>query len=237
MRSRMEVRAGRALAVWLAALVSLSVFGATDKPFRKWTLEEAVEILTDSPWARQETFTRVVGGIGSGVMGEKEIYNTFFVRFLSARPVREAYARIQQIQAGYDELDRDGRRRVDESLASVLRLDSSRWIVLTVSFRSNDSSIEQRMKEFFEVETTDSMRSKVRLSTGHFPELELAAYFPPRDEAVGAKFVFPRSVDGTPVVSPDDPHVTFEIDVPGFESDLRATFPVSGMLINGKPVL
>lgn len=237
MRSRMEVKARRALAVSLAALVSLPVFGATDKPFRKWTLEEAVEVLTDSPWARQETFTHVVGGIGSGVMGEKEIYSTFFVRFLSARPVREAYARVQQIQAGYDKLDRDGRRRVDKSLASVLCLDSSRWIVLTVSFRSNDSTIELRMKEFFEVETTDSMRSKVRLSTGHFPQLELAAYFPPRDEAVGAKFVFPRNVDGTPVVSPDDTHLTFEVDVPGFESDLRATFPVSSMLIEGKPVL
>lgn len=170
-------------------------------------------------------------------MGEKEIYSTFFVRFLSARPVREAYARVQQIQAGYDKLDCDERRRLDESLASVLRLDSSRWIVLSVSFRSNDSTIELRMKEFFEVETTDSMRGKVRLSTGHFPRLELAAYFAPRDEAVGAKFVFPRDIDGTPVVSPDDSHVTFEVDVPGFESDLRATFPVSGMLIEGKPVL
>jgi hypothetical protein len=234
----MKVRARCALAVSLAAMVSLSVFGAaTDKPFRKWTLDEAVEVLTNSPWARQETFTRVVGGIGSGVMGEKEIYSTFFVRFLSARPVREAYARVQQIQAGYDNLDRDERRRVDESLASVLRLDSSRWIVLTVSFRSNDSTMELRMKEFFEVETTESMRSKVRLSTGHFPQLELAAYFPPRDEAVGAKFVFPRNVEGTPVVSHDDPYVTFEVDVPGFESDLRATFPVSSMLIKGKPVL
>jgi hypothetical protein len=233
----MEVIARCGLAVSLAALVSLSVFGATDKPFREWTLEEAVEVLTNSPWARQETFTRVVGGIGSGVMGEKEIYSTFFVRFLSARPVREAYARVHQIQAGYDKLDRDGRRRVDESLASVLRLDSSRWIVLSVSFRSNDSAIELRMKEFFEVETTDSMRGKAHLSTGHFPQLELAAYFPPRDEAVGAKFVFPRNVDGTPVVSPDDPHVTFEVDVPGFESDVRTTFPVSSMLIKGKPVL
>jgi hypothetical protein len=234
----MEVRAPRALAVSLAALVSLSVFGAaTDKPFRKWTLDEAVEVLTNRRGRARRPFTRVVGGIGSGVMGEKEIYSTFFVRFLSARPVREAFARVQQIQAGYDKLDRDGRRRMDESLASVLRLDSSRWIVLTVSFRSNDSTIELRMKEFFEVETTDSMRSKVRLSTGRFPQLELAAYFPPRDEAIGAKFVFPRNVDGTSVVSHDDPHVTFEVDVPGFESDLRATFPVSGMLIKDKPVL
>ena len=59
-----------------------------EQPYLKWTLEEAVEILNQSPWARQETFTRVIGGIGSGLHGEKEIYSTFFVRLLSARPVR-----------------------------------------------------------------------------------------------------------------------------------------------------
>src|SRR5262245_2057413 len=72
----------------LAAIRTLfAAGGAVQKPFRRWTLEEAVEILTDSPWARQETFTRVIGGVGSGVLGEKEIYNTFYLRFLSALPV------------------------------------------------------------------------------------------------------------------------------------------------------
>src|SRR6058998_1002528 len=211
--------------------------GILGKPYTTWTLEEAVEVLNQSPWARQETFTRVVGGIGSGVLGEKEIYSTFFVRFLSARPVREAYARVQQIQAGYDQLAAQEKRRLDASLASVLTLDSSRWIVVAVSFRSNDSSIELRMKEFFEVETTESMQSKAHLSTARYPQLELAAYFPPRDDAVGAKFVFPRKVDGQPVVAREDQTVTFDLEVPGFERDLRASFTVPRMMVKGEPVL
>jgi hypothetical protein len=43
-----------------------------------------------------------VAGVGSGVSGEKEIFNTFYVRFISAQPVREALARIQQLQFGHD---------------------------------------------------------------------------------------------------------------------------------------
>jgi 3-oxoacyl-(acyl-carrier-protein) synthase len=81
----------------------------TLEPFHLWSLDRAVKLLNDSPWARQETYTRVIKGVGSGISGEKEIYNTFYVRFLSARPVREAYARIQQIQHGYDSMVPDRR--------------------------------------------------------------------------------------------------------------------------------
>jgi len=223
--------------LWIARGAFSFPPAAGDKPFRQSTLEEAVEIHTQSPWAREETFTRFVGGIVSGVLGEKEIYSSFCVRFLSARPVREAYARVQQIQAGYDQAAAQEKRRIDASLASVLKLDSSRWIVVAVSFRSNDSSIELRMKEFFDVETTESMQSKAHLATARYPQLELSAYFPPRDDAVGAKFVFPRKVDDQPVVAREDQTVTFELEVPGFERDLRASFTVPRMMVNGEPVL
>jgi hypothetical protein len=202
-----------------------------------WTLEEAVGILTHSPWARQETFTFVVGGIGSGIAGEKEIYSTFFVRLLSARPVREAFARVRQIQSNYDALGREERKKFDASLEPGLRLDVHRWIVVTLGFRSNDPNAELRVKQFLEVQTTETMKSRAYLSTTHFPQLELAAYFPPREEVVGAKFVFPRKVIGIPVVIAEDETMTFELDVPGFDRGLRIRFDVSEMLLKGEPAL
>jgi hypothetical protein len=235
------VRAAAILAILsLVIPTSASAFSFAydiSRPFRSWTLEEAIEVLTQSPWARQETFTRVVGGIGSGVLGEKEIYTTFYVRFLSAPPVREAYARVQQIQAGYDAGSVDEKKRIDASLGSVLKLDSKRWIIVAVGFRSNDSSIELALKEFFDVQTSDSIRSKAHLSTALHPQVEPVAYFGPREEAVGAKFVFPRKVEGEPIVTNEAEAVTFELSVPGFERDVRVTFPVTGMVINGEPVL
>jgi hypothetical protein len=225
----------------VVGLLALRAFASSSdaltKPFRKWSLDEAVEILNNSAWARQETYTRVVGGIGSGVLGEKEILETFFVRFVSARPIREAYARVQQIQSGYDRLSTEQKRRMDRSLVPVVRLDSSRWIVLAVSFRSNDESTERQVKQFFEIETTESMRPRAFLSTDRFPQVKLEAYFAPTDEALGAKFVFPRYVGGKPVVVKTDESVTFEIDVPGLERDLRARFAVAHMVIKGDLVL
>jgi len=210
---------------------------ATEKDFHSWSLEEAVAVLTSSPWARQETYTRLIGGIGSGLSGEKEIYSTFFVRFLSARPVREAYARIKQLQEGYEQMSREDRRKLDSALDPGLRLDVRNWIVLTLGFRSNDQNLELRVRQFLEDQTTETMKNRARFSTARFPQLLLAAYFPPAEEIVGAKFVFPRVVEGKPVVSPEDSRVTFELDVPGFDPELRANFAVAAMLVEGKPAL
>ena len=71
-------------------------FPFLEEPFTSWSLDEAVTVLNDSPWARQTTFTEVVEGVGSGVRGEKEIFNTFYTRILSSLPVRQAFVRVEQ---------------------------------------------------------------------------------------------------------------------------------------------
>jgi len=218
----------------------LPLYGGLDqltKPFQKWTLEEALAILHQSPWARQQTFTQVVGGIGSGISGEKEIYSTFYVRFLSAKPIREAYARVRQIQEKYDELSKEEKKKLDDSLTAGLKLNVTNWIVVALTFRSNDPNVELGLKQFLEVQTSETIRARAFLSNARFPQIPPSAYFPPRDEVVGAKFVFPRRVDGQPVVSTGDEGISFELDVPGFASVLRVSFPVAEMMVKGEPVI
>jgi hypothetical protein len=235
-------RAGKTFLVLVCAFFLVgTTFGAdasyAGKSFRKWTLQEALEVLTQSPWSRQETFTRVVGGIGSGIAGEKEIYSTFFLRFLSAQPVREALARVRQILSGYDQMDRDGKKRMDAALEPGLRLDVHRYIVLALEFRSNDPNLEMRVRQALESQTTETIKSRVYLSTDHFQQIEIAAYFPPEENIVGARFVFPRRLVGIPVVFPDDVSLVFELDVPGFDRTLRLKFDVPAMLRKGEPAL
>lgn len=214
---------------------SLLAGGAANRSFRQWTLDEAVKILTESPWARQETFTRLISGIGSGVRGEKEIYNTFFIRFLSARPVREAYARVLQIQQGYDDLSAGEQKEADAAINRLLELDVDRWIVLAVSFRSNDADMERQVRQYWRLQTTETMRNRAFLSTSRFSQVQVAAFYPPAEEAVGAKFVFPRTIAGDPVVSRQDKQITFELlGVPGAQPELRTTFAVSEMLSEGE---
>jgi len=207
------------------------------EPFGSWSLDQAVKVLNDSPWARRETFTRVIHGVGSGISGEKEIYNTFYVRFLSARPVREAYARIQQIQYGYDRMLPHDKRRFEALQSPNLNMDVSRWIVLSVSFRSNDPNEESAIRRYFQSETVETLRTKAYLSTASCPQVALSAYFPHEEESVGAKFIFPREVNGVSVIGRDCPNVILELlDVPGTESRLCARFEVDPMMVGNRLV-
>jgi hypothetical protein len=225
------------LSTLLIAVLLAPVLGLPQGEYDSWSLAEAVSLLNDSSWARQETFTRVLGGVGSGIQGEKEIYSTFFVRFLSASPIRQAYARIKLIHLGYEQLRGEAKRELRESVEESLDLDVRRWIVVAVAFRSNIPRTESSIDQFFQSQTVETLRDDAFLSTTQFPKLELHAYFPPREESVGAKFVFPRSLDGVPVVRDTDETVVFELDVPGFGSQLRATFMVNEMILEGQLVL
>ncbi|MEE8583580.1 MAG: hypothetical protein V3T83_01890 [Acidobacteriota bacterium] len=222
------------LVILLAALpLPAAIRGQSplQKKFQSWTREDAVWILNRSPWARRETFTRVVGGIGSGVRGEKEILSTYFVRFLSARPIREAFVRIQQIQRGYHQMTAAQKRRFDQMTQPGLDLDVRRWIVVAVAFRSNDSDQEIQFQRHLRAQTLETLRNTTSLSTRRFPELQPVAYFPPQEDSVGAKFVFPRLVDGSPVTSPQDREITFEMEAPVATDQLRSTFQVQEMRI------
>lgn len=239
------------IAVLFSPLLAIAATSWTNvKPFHEWSLDEAVKVLNNSPWARQETFTRVIRGVGSGVSGEKEIYNTFYVRFLSARPIREAFARVQQIRHGYGTMFPENRRRFDRAQMRKLDLDVKKWIVLTVGFRSNDPNEESRVRRFFQSETVETMKTKAFLSTATCPQVEIVAYFPPREESVGAKFVFPREYDGLPVITKECSSISLELlDVPGTDSEsrgnsrsggdsrLRATFDVEAMIVDGRIII
>jgi hypothetical protein len=210
----------------------------TQEPYTDWSQDKAVEILNDSPWAKHETFTEIVGGQGSGRSGEKEIYSTFYIRFLSARPIREAYARIQQIQYGYDAMNGKEKLRFERMQKLNIELDDSQWIVVTVGFRSNDPNEESDVRRFFQSETLETLKTKAFLSTPTCSQVEISAYFPPREESVGAKFVFPRVVNGIPVVTEDCESVTFELlDVPGADPNLQATFRIESMVVDGKVII
>ena len=203
--------------------------------FSSWTLAKAQQVLNSSPWARQETYTDVVSGVGSGISGEKEIFNTFYVRFVSAEPVREAIARIQQIQYDYEKLPEEDKIRFDRFTQDNLLSGFGDWIVVAVSFRSNDPNEESDVRRFFERETTETLKSKAFLSTRQFSQVGIRTYFPPRDEGIGAKFIFPRSVEGIPIVTDSTDSVTFELlDVPAAKPRLRAKFSVKDMRVNGK---
>ena len=225
------IRAFWLLGVVVPIAIVASAMGRDDAPPSDGDLTEqrALEILNDSPWSRQQTDTRLIEGVGSGEYGEKEIFSRYYVRILSAAPVRQAFDRVWEFIR--PEAAPQNRERADVTREIWNKVDSSH-IVIAVAFRSNEPEMQRNIDRTLRAQTLDTIRNRAYLSTSSFAQLRPVAYEPPNEPAVGAEFVFPRFVDGVDVVSRGEA-MTFEFNLPTRGPDVRVTFPLTGELIAG----
>src|SRR5678815_5816769 len=96
------------LAFYLA--VSLAVAQKKLKPWHEWSKTEAEKVLNDSPWAHPQVDMELtdpnrlnrsrVAGIGNedtrSRLNEERV--AYYIRFYSARPIRQAFVRLLQLQ-------------------------------------------------------------------------------------------------------------------------------------------
>ena len=208
-----------------------------DSPFQDWSEKYSLNILNESPWANNETYIRQLRGVGSGIQGEKEIYNTYFVRFLSAKPIRKAFARVRELHIDYAKMGESEKSTFQKENQKAVDMDLKDWIVVSVAFRSNVPREESRVDQFLMGQTTETLKTRAYLSTAKFPRIEIADYIPPTEKIVGAKFIFPRTKDGMDIVTAGDEKIVFEFDAPGSDPLLRTTFEIEEMMLEGELIL
>ena len=161
-------------------------------------------------------------GVGSGRFGEKELFSRFYVRVLSAQPVRDAYLRVRQSL----ETKAEAGEAEPKSLLQDPRLDQF-WAI-AVTFRSNDPDLAREVINTLQAQATDTVRNRAYLSTTDFPQHQIIAYSPSVDSAIGAVFFFPRSVGQTPVISSRDSEFVFDLEFPDeHQTKIRVTFPIT----------
>lgn len=228
---------------FLAAAMPLLAQEFWDGPSEKWNAKQVSRMIGDSPWSQSQTLSTALTGKDSGLQGEKEIFNKFTVRFFSALPVREAYVRLMQIVNRYEDMAPAQRSEFDARFKRALNLDVSDRVIVALEFASNDPDANREMKRFLETARTDTIKQSVYLITEHLGRVELREYFPPSSDGTGAKFIFPRTVNGKSLVSAADKEVRFEFQAPLIDRNaggqnnrqrLLATFKVAKMFYKGE---
>jgi hypothetical protein len=76
------------------------------KPYQQWSNNEAMKILTDSPWAQTSDLIRDLDQFSTRP-GTRDLPPSFaatIVRLRSALPVRQAFVRLKQLSIKYDKL-------------------------------------------------------------------------------------------------------------------------------------
>ncbi len=234
---------------------------SADRPFTKWSLKETQKILTDSPWAKQMTLTEAVTdtyrsgtidglnlrettegrrGYGiskdAGVAGDKEHYHTYTVRFYSALPVRQAHLRLLQINSKYDLMTPDQKRSFDEKYSYLLDMDVSRDIVISLEFVSNDQNLNLEVNQRLRQATKDLLVQSAYLISDRMNRVPLQAYIPPADDGTGAKLVFPRTVQGEPVIIARDREAKLEFFPPGTDQKVYVTWKIKDLVKSGVPI-
>ncbi len=202
-----------------------------DKPFNQWKKGDVFKVLNDSPWAMQQMFTSQVGSKGAGTGGEQERHSQYTIRFFSARPVREAYVRMIQLMNNYDSLPADQKSAFDQRMAKPLAMEFTDEIIIAGEFGGNDPDKRRGIETELKQKTAEQFKQSVYLISDRLGQVQLKAYYPPSQDGTGFKFVFPRTVDGKPVIAPEDKEVMFKWY---FWDELTISFKVKEFMYNGK---
>jgi len=235
------------------------ILGAEDKfltkPFKQWKDKEVVKVLNNSAWAKQQTFASAYGvkeggvrgdekvefssdptgsrkdRMSSGVGGEKELMDTYTVRLFTAQPVREAHVRAVQLAMGYDSLEPAAKGQFDQKTQRALGMDTSSQIIVAVDFATNNKQYQIDVEKRLGLLTAQQLQQSAYLISQRLGRVQIQQYFPPAPDRTGLKMVFPRTVNGQPVISPEDKEVTFEWY---FDKKVLVTFPIQDLMYKGK---
>ncbi len=205
----------------LFAVVTIVAIGAAfllakdfwENPFDKWSQKDVVKMITDSPWASSQTTASTGLTKDGGRAGENETFYKITARFFSALPIREAYVRMSRLMNKYDEMTAEQKQQFDTRFNKPLTLDFGDTVVIVLDYSSNpnDANFTRDMKNFLDTATAETLKQNVYLITKGNGRLDLKEYYPPGKMVPGATFVFPRKVDGKPIVSAEDKELRFQV--------------------------
>ncbi|HEY2964148.1 MAG TPA: hypothetical protein VGJ37_17130 [Pyrinomonadaceae bacterium] len=228
-------------------LVSLAL-AQKQKPWTEWTKKDIERTLNDSAWGQTQTegddetsnsssgaITQVAAPRAadreinrSGDSGEAKLVRTvkYHVRFLSAKPVRAAFARMVLLAKG----------QADEALTGQLQAfidrDFADYIVVSVGIEVGDQKMAMPLMRAFTAATTEALQKNVYLERKDGKKLFLSDYRAPVEDGMGAKFVFSRVVDGQPFLGENDT-VRFVAQL-NEKMKLNTKYKLSDMLYEGK---
>jgi hypothetical protein len=233
----------KAPALIATAVLAMSVVAQKQyKPYGEWSEKEAQKILNDSPWGRTQVETDTSEmffnptadpAVGTTTRDRTERGATnqatsvnYHVRFLSARPIREALARV--IEAA----QKPPNPQLSAQLKGFVARSFDDYIVVSVTYDTKDPRFANVPKQAFAAAVPATLKVTTYLDRNDGKRVFLSDYQPPSNDGLGAKFIFPRNVDGKPFLSSDFSQVRFYSEV-AKQIKLDVRFKVSDMVYNG----
>jgi hypothetical protein len=137
-----------------------------------------------------------------GALNE-EVHTTYRISFLSARPVRQALAKMILSS------EREPNEPLATQLQAFVERDFSSYVVIAVKVDSSDRRLLGPIMQAINSATTGTLKNTTYLERQDGQRVFLMQYIAPISDNLGAKFIFPRLVDGQPFLRSDSGTVRF----------------------------
>jgi len=236
----------------LLILLAASVSAQTAKPWTEWSAKDAEKVLNNSAWgqtqtegdtssrpssesaitqttAARENTVRSASAAKNAESGEQKNTSSmsvnYRVRLLSAKPIRAAFVRMIEIQGASPERVAQLRTFVDR--------DFGDYIVVTINIDGTDRKrMGAVMTEISSVDA-EALKATTYLERKDGKKVALMEYRAPTQDGLGAKFVFPRTLEGKPFIEASSGEMRFSIEA-GKALKISKRFKVSEMMYDGK---
>ncbi len=201
-----------------AILLASTAFGADfweKKKYDKWSAKECSKMLTDSPWAKEYTDqelgiqTRALGASDDG----RQLYVKYQAQFRSALPIRQAQVRQMQLLQNYDKLESEQKAQFDQSANAFLSANFADAIVVFMTYDTNSQNSARNLDRYWEAQTTDLLKNQVFLRNSRGDRVDLVQFSMAQGER-SFQFIFPRQVNGEPLINAEDKSLMLEFTPP-----------------------
>ncbi|HEX7723451.1 MAG TPA: hypothetical protein VF397_14925 [Pyrinomonadaceae bacterium] len=226
------------IAVLMVLALATAMAQQADQKWTDWSKKDAQKMLDDSAWGHIQTetdtremmYTPTAGSQGSRAQSgavNQPVNLTFHVRFFSARPIREALARMMELEN--ERLKGDQITR----LHNWAEIKSSDSIIVTVLFDSPDGRYTGPAIQDFGSATTATLKNDCYLQRSDGKQLFLQEYVPPGKDGFGGRFIFSRDVDGQPFINDKSGEIRFYVKFRDL-AKIDRRFKVADMMYQGQ---
>lgn len=215
------------------------------KPYTEWSEKDAQKLLNDSPWARTQSFDspmELYRGPETGRQGPTStaqsgrppdaVHLFFRVRFISAKPVRQALSRAAELQH---------KGPMPEEFAAKLKqfvsFDFPEHIIVAVTSDASGTGANVQQAAALLRRANNELKNTTFLETKGGKRIFLQDFQPtatdPMGARIGGRFIFPRLVDGKPFITSDSEEIHFVAPLSDtYKLDRR--FKIKDMMFEGK---
>jgi hypothetical protein len=207
------------LCLSLPFLFLVTIFAADfweKKEYKEWTQKECAKVLEDSPWARSLTLTSVQimdNDSNKTSTDGSQPFIKYQMQFRSALPIRQAVVRQNQIASKYDTLPPEQKQSFDKQAEALLSGFPEDKVVVYVRYQANDSNRDREMASWWQSKSTELLKTQVYLSSNK-TKVPIAQFVAGQGGDRWFQFIFPKEVDGKPVITPQDKSIKLEFEYP-----------------------